>query len=213
MVSGVGPGVHAVTFNDWRPGQPYFARATMFTQETRANARAVAVVHKTKLLMLTPPGSVMTAQHLMYPRYRQVDVVEEGARVFVTQRPALLFLHVADPDDAGHRSGWMSGPYLRAMNGVPALIERLLRAFDEGGVAGQGLLIVTADHGGHHESHGTNLPSDMTIPWMAFGGAARRGVVIGRPIATYDTATTVLAALGLPIPDNWQGRPVREALR
>jgi predicted AlkP superfamily pyrophosphatase or phosphodiesterase len=212
MLSGVPPAVHGVLFNDWREGQPYFRRATVFTEVTRAGGRAVAVVHKSKLLMFTPEGSVATARYLVYPRFRQADVVEAASRLFTEQRPALLFVHVADPDAVGHWRGWMSEEYLRVIAGVPGLIERLLRAFDEAGVAGQALLIVTADHGGHGITHGTTRPEDMTIPWLAFGGAARPGVTLDRRIVVWDTAVTSLAALGIAIPGDWQGRPVTEAL-
>ncbi|MBM3470806.1 MAG: hypothetical protein FJX73_08455 [Armatimonadetes bacterium] len=213
MLSGVGPAVHGVTFNDWSVGEPYFARTTIFTEVTRAGGLAAALVAKPKMMIFMPPGSVASAQHLLYPRFRQADVVETAARLFGEQRPAVLFVHVADPDDTGHRRGWMSEEYLRVIAAAPALIERLLRAFDDAGVASQALLIVTSDHGGHGITHGTNRPEDMTIPWMAFGGTARRGLAVGRRIVVFDTAATALAALGIPMPGDWQGRPVLEALQ
>jgi predicted AlkP superfamily pyrophosphatase or phosphodiesterase len=213
MLSGVPPSVHGVVGNDWHQGQPYFERPTVFSEVTRAGGRAVGLVAKAKLLMLMPPGSVAAARHLVYPRHRQADVVEAAAALFAAQRPALLFVHVADPDDAGHRSGWMGPDYLRVVAGLPALVERLLRALHESGAAAGSLLLVTADHGGHGRIHGTDRPEDVTVPWLAFGGAARAGVVLKREIVTYDTAATVLAALGLPVPGDWHGRPVREALR
>lgn len=212
MLSGVPPSVHGVTFNDWREGQPFFQRATVFTEVTKTGGRAAAIVHKAKMMMFMPPGSVSSVRHLIYPRVRQADVVETAARLFIEQRPMLLFVHVADPDAVGHLRGWMSEDYLRVIAEVPGLIERLLRAFGEAGLAGQALLIVTADHGGHGISHGTTRPEDMTIPWLAFGGAARPAVVVNRRIVTYDTAATALAALGVAIPVDWHGRPVSEAL-
>ena len=212
MLSGVLPTIHGVTFNDWREGQPYFRRATVFTEVTRAGGRAVAVVHKSKLLMFAPEGSVATARYLIYPRFRQADVVETAARLFAEQRPAFLLVHVADPDAVGHWRGWMSEEYLRIIAGVPGLIERLLRVFDEAGVAGRALLIVTADHGGHGITHGTTRPEDMTIPWLVFGGAARPGMTLDRRIVVQDTASTSLAALGIAIPGDWQGQTIREAL-
>ena len=33
----------------------------------------------------------------------------------------------------------------------------------------QNEIIVTADHGGHEDFHGTWLPEDMTIPWAVIG--------------------------------------------
>jgi len=213
MVSGVGPAIHKVTFNDWREGQPYFQRATVFTEVTRAGGRAAGIVNKLKLLMLMPGGSVASARHLVYPRFRQAEVVEIAARYFVEQRPAFLLVHAADPDDRGHALGWMGEEYLRVIAAAPSLIERLLRAFDEAGVATDALLVVTADHGGHDLTHGTSRSEDMTIPWLAFGGAARQGVALDRRIVVHDTAATALAALGVPVPPDWQGQPVQEALR
>jgi len=213
MLSGVSPALHTVTFNDWRPGQPHFRRTTVFTEVTRAGGKAAAFVHKPKLLTFTPPGSVAMAQHLLYPRFRQADVVDLAARYFIEQRPALLFIHVADPDAIGHVRGWMTPQYRSVVGEVPRLIERLLRALETTGTSAQTLLIVTADHGGHLITHGTARPEDMTIPWMAFGGAAAPGMVIRRPIVIYDTAATVLAALGIAIPADWQGRPIEEALK
>lgn len=215
MLSGVGPEVHGVALPilDWSPGHLYFRRATIFTEVTRAGGRAAAIVHRQSLLMFAPPGSVTSAQYLPYHQHQQVNVVQAAVGYFVEQRPTLLFVQVGDPDEVGHLFGWMTPVYLKVIAVVPALIERLLRAFEDAGVSGQALLIVTGDHGGHDDTHGTTRPEDMTIPWMAFGRMVQPGVTIKRPIIIYDTAATVLAALGVPIPSDWRGRPVREALR
>lgn len=211
MLSGVAPWLHRVTFNDWHDGEPYFTRTTVFTEVTRSGGRAAAIVHKRKLLMFLPRGQAIAAQYLEYPRFRQADVVAHAARYWREQRPAFLFVHVADPDDAGHRYGWMTPEYLAVVAGVPALIERFLQAFEEAGLAAQSLLIVTGDHGGHGRTHGTNRPEDMMIPWMVFGAGVRRGAVVNQLITTYDTGATVLNAAGLPVPIDWHGRIVREA--
>jgi arylsulfatase A-like enzyme len=42
------------------------------------------------------------------------------------------------------------------------------------------------------------------------GPGVPQGVTINRPVQTYDTAATVLYALDLPIPENWDGKPVLE---
>ncbi|MGH2397178.1 MAG: alkaline phosphatase family protein, partial [bacterium] len=213
MLSGVAPWKHRVTFNDWREGDPEFAPRTLFTEVRRLNGRTAAIVHKSKLRMLAPRAVVDWVQTLAYPRFRQADVVESAARYFLEQRPRLLVVHVADPDDAGHRYGWMTPEYLRVIADVPALIERLLHAFEDSGVGSQSLLMVTADHGGHGRTHGTNRAEDMTIPWLVFGARAQAGRIVSRQVVTYDTASTILDALGLPVPIDWHGRIVRDALR
>ncbi|MGH2359162.1 MAG: alkaline phosphatase family protein [bacterium] len=211
MLSGQPPSQHGVVFNDWREGEPHFSQRTVFTEVTQAGGSAAAIVHKSKLLMFMPAGSVARAQFLPYPRFRQADVAAFAGRYFLEQRPTLLFVHVADPDDAGHRYGWMSAEYWQVIGALPALIEGFLRRFEEAGLAGQWLLVVTADHGGHDRTHGTNRREDMTIPWLVFGTRARAGATIDRPVLSQDTAATILSVLGIPVPTNWQGRTVREA--
>jgi arylsulfatase A-like enzyme len=73
------------------------------------------------------------------------------------------------------------------------------------------LLLVTADHGGHGRRHGTHRIEDLHIPWIASGARVQRGD-FDAPVRTTDTAATILAALGLPVPGEMTGRPVRQAL-
>jgi predicted AlkP superfamily pyrophosphatase or phosphodiesterase len=211
MVTGVGPQIHGVGFNDWRPGQKRLALPTIFTEVRRHGGAVHLLVAKPKLRFLVPEE--IPFDHLAYPRYRQADVMAAASRLFSKRRPALLFVHMADADDAGHRYAWMSPRYLAAIEEVPRLIDGLLQAVRAAGVWDQTLVIVTADHGGHGRTHGTAQPEDVMIPWVALGGVARGGVLLERRIMTYDTAATALFALGLPVPEGWQGRPVMEALR
>lgn len=171
MLAGVPPSRHRVTFNDWREGAAYFSGKTIFSEVTRAGGHVALLVHKQKLLMFAPPRSVARAEVLSYPRLKQGDVVAYAVRYFQQYRPTLLFVHVADPDDAGHRYGWMTPEYLNVIANVPALIAQFLRTFDEAGVTNQAMLLVTADHGGHGRTHGTGLPEDMAIPWGWYSGA------------------------------------------
>jgi arylsulfatase A-like enzyme len=70
--------------------------------------------------------------------------------------------------------------------------------------------MITADHGGSGSSHGSDSPEDMTIPWLAVGPGVPAGITLQGKIVVYDTAATALYALGLPIPEEWDGRPVLE---
>ncbi len=210
MVSGVGPEVHGVRFNDWTPEMGRLTLPTIFTRVRGAGGGVVVLLAKQKLRFLVPAD--LPAEWLAFPRYRQAAVLDVAAQRFRQERPALLFVHVADPDDAGHRRGWMSAPYLAVVREVPALVERFLEQVRAAGAWEQTLLIVTSDHGGHGVVHGSGRPEDVTIPWIALGGLARAGVELTQPIMIYDTAATALFALGLPVLPSWQGRPVREAL-
>ncbi len=210
MVSGVGPEVHGVRFNDWTPEMGRLTLPTIFTRVRGAGGGVVVLLAKPKLRFLVPAD--LPAEWLAFPRHRQAAVLDVAAQRFRQERPALLFVHVADPDDAGHRHGWMSAPYLAVVREIPALVERFLAQVRAAGAWEQTLLLLTSDHGGHGVVHGSGRPEDVTIPWIAMGGLARAGVELTQPIMIYDTAATTLAALELQVPPQWQGRPVREAL-
>ncbi|MGH2397381.1 MAG: alkaline phosphatase family protein [bacterium] len=204
MLTGVGTEVHRVRFNDRARG--YVTIPTVFSVMTAQGKGAAAFVNKPKLLYLVRPGTVTRAEFLSFPAHRQEQVAREAVRYLAQAQPHLLFIHVADPDDAGHSSGWMSAPYIDMVRQVPATIEIVLDVLTRMSAMDQSLLIITADHGGHGRTHGSADPRDMTIPWLAFG-AVRPGP-IPLQIKTYDTAATALAALGIPIPSTWQGKPV-----
>ena len=210
MITGVDPEVHGIRFNEWTPDLGRLTLPSIFTRVRGAGGGVVVLVAKPKLRFLVPEE--MPAEWLPYPRYRQAAVLAAAAERFRDIRPALLFAHVADPDDAGHLSGWMSPRYLSVVQEIPGVLERLLDQVRGAGAWEETLVIVTADHGGHGRLHGTSRPDDVTIPWVALGGAARGGVMLEDSIRVYDTAPTVLWALGIPIPGGWQGRPVRAAL-
>lgn len=204
MLSGVGPDVHTVRFNDWRPSRGYFRLATVFSVTTASGKTSAAFVTKSKLLFFARPGTVAHAEHLQFPAYDQTAATRAAMRYLTRAQPHLLFIHLADPDDAGHAHGWMSAPYMAAVRKVPDTIGIVLDVLNRMLANDQSLVIVTADHGGHRRTHGTADPQDVTIPWLAFG-AVEPGPV-RRTIMTYDTAATALAALGLSIPASWRGQ-------
>mgnify|MGYP006180885055 CR=1 FL=1 len=125
-------------------------------------------------------------------------------------RPNLLFVHIGEPDYAGHTTGWMSVFYGWATRRADGAVETLLEAADDAFGAGNYTVILTADHGGHEHNHGSESIEDVRIPWIAWG----QGVAPGsRPagVRTMDTAATALWLLGVPYPAHWAGHAVRGA--
>ena len=126
-------------------------------------------------------------------------------------RPNLLFVHVGEPDYAGHRHGWMSKKYGAAVRAADAAVARLVKAGDRAYGEGNWTLVVTADHGGHGRNHGSKDPRDITIPWIAWGKGVVGGGQLPSGIRTFDTASTALWLLGLEEPRDWAGTPVTTA--
>ena len=140
-----------------------------------------------------------------FSRYSQAVEVPANAR----------WLHIsgqvgATPDGMGHSYGWLSSQYLSVLFRADEAIGKLLAELDARHLRSETLIIITADHGGHDTGHGTTLPEDMTIPWIASGPGIRPGELT-TTVHTMDTAATAAFALGLDIPAEWDGIPVYEA--
>ena len=128
-----------------------------------------------------------------------------------TAKPNLLFVHLADPDGAGHRAGWMTEEYGKAVLAADTAVQRLIELSERTYGPGQFSLVVTADHGGHGTGHGSHDLRDVTIPWIAWGQGVKPGELQSATISTMDTASTVLWVLGLTAPEDWAGTAVIQA--
>ena len=69
-------------------------------------------------------------------------------------------------------------------------------------------IILTADHGGHGRSHGTDCPEDMTIPIFFLGEGFEKGREL-HGLSIKDIAPTIAAMHGAEIPEEWEGNIVR----
>ena len=66
-------------------------------------------------------------------------------------------------------------------------------------------VIVTADHGGHERTHGTQLKEDMTIPMFFMGPDFPAGQEM-KDVSILDIAPTVTALMGARTPAAWEGK-------
>lgn len=214
MLTGVGPEVHGITWNSHREERLDFVQVpTVFELAHGAGLSTAAFVAKAKFRHLLNPADVDyfevplgNATHWMATR-----TVERAINYMRHERPNLLFVHFGEPDFAGHTLGWMSAGYGWAVGQADAAVARIVQAADQVYGRGRYTILVTADHGGHSRTHGTADPVDRAIPWIAFGQGVRADTELLPGIRTMDTAATVLWALGVPVPEDWAGRPVLNA--
>ena len=146
-----------------------------------------------------------------FGRWSGSRTVTDVEKYLANARPNLLFVHLSDPDVAGHRSGWMSSDYARGVRAADAAVGRLLSAAESAYGTGNYSIIVTADHGGHGLDHGSDRVEDVTIPWIAWGRGVKAGALAPTAVRTIDTASTVLWLLGVDEPADWAGSPVTGA--
>lgn len=133
-----------------------------------------------------------------------------GVAEYIEKRPLdLIFVYLGCTDSAGHDYGWMSEPYIAAIGDADRCIGRVLEALTDRGH--EVIAFVGTDHGGHDRHHGTEADEDMTIPWMVSGPGIPAGEIASE-VRIYDTAPTIASLLGLPLPREWDGRPIPEVV-
>ena len=213
MITGVSPSVHGITWNDEQvDAQGRVRVSTMFDMADSAHLHTAAFFGKSKfrhLIHADAPDEVEAprgSEVVLAPRITQ-DVLQ----YLRFNRPDLLFVHIPDPDIAGHSAGWMSMPYRWAVRRADAAVEQIRRQAERT-FGGDVVVIVTADHGGHGRDHGTTSEEDTRIPWIVWGPGVQNGAIQER-IDTFDTAATALWVLGVPVPARWEGRPVATAFQ
>ena len=105
------------------------------------------------------PGSGAMRVHLIRPAVPRWREAPRGNEIWYAsrlagdvemllwrRRPGLLFVHIPDPDVAGHVHGWMSAPYRMAVRRADGAVGRVVRAAERA-FGGDGVVIVTSDHG------------------------------------------------------------------
>ena len=133
------------------------------------------------------------------------------------------FVHYADPDIAGHASGWGSTAYNNAVVTVDAYLGGLFNMIqNDPALAGRTAIVLSADHGGEGTDHSNAaLAANYTIPFFVWGPGIAHGDlyslnggvrtdplaarvdynVAGQPVRNGDGGNLALSLLGLgPIP-------------
>ena len=211
MLTGVTPDVHGITWNSEEVDEFGYVRVpTVFEIARRYGYTTAGFFSKAKFRHLQKPGAFDYTQAPRDDNWPATRTIADVRHYLKFARPNLLFVHIAEPDYAGHTIGWMSFVYGWGVRRADAAVATLLKSADAAFGAGNYTVIVTADHGGHGREHGTTDERDMTIPWIAWGQGVRGGM-IADSVKTMDTAATVLWLLGAPAPASWSGRAVASA--
>lgn len=205
MLTGLCPDKHGVDWNDYLPERGYADGTDVFDLAHAAGLRTVMVVGKEKLRQITEPASTDVFEYIN----DRDTVIAARVAELIPRGFSLMFVHFATPDAMGHEYGWLSPEQYSVLFRADEALQTILDALQAAGMMDSTLIIITADHGGHKTTHGTNLPEDMTIPWIIVGPGVRPGVLTTN-VNTTDTAATAAWALNLPLQPDWDGMPVLE---
>ncbi len=217
MMSGLPVEQHGVDWNEYDPPRGFIKAPTLFEIASFNGSKwGAAFLNKEKLLHVIKQDrrlllNVCSINEQGCNAKKIASDVIASYKTATEGKPALFVVHLADADTAGHDQGWMSTPYVKAVEEVDRAIGTLLKGFKDLGLYDRTTFIVTADHGGHAKTHGTLMSEDVTIPWIAAGPGIKAGHEIKQPVSLIDTAATVMRAFG--ITDyyvEWKSRAIEE---
>lgn len=130
-------------------------------------------------------------------------ILTDSAIDYIAKNPTdFTFLYLGEVDEKGHRFGWMSDEYIKAVEDSWDCIEKITATLGD-----EYTVIVTADHGGHGRTHGTDMAEDMTIPLFIKGVDFEAGAVF-ESADIKDIAPTVNKLLGVEADADWEGKPL-----
>ncbi len=208
MLTGLRPHEHRVLWNSPRPGA--YRGESVFSVVRDAGLDTAAFISKPKLYYLTHPDRID------YVNRKAGDdmgitpsqtIVADVRREWPRRPYAFAFIHLAEPDLSGHRSGWMSPDYLAAVKQIDAALLELLTVFEATATNRSVALIITADHGGDGFHHRSSRDVVREVPWLLFAPGVGCGEIL-HPVRLHDTAPTVLALLGLKFSGAISGTPI-----
>lgn len=211
LATGVAPDSHRLV----QPGLGFLPRVPRLRPVARELARhgipsdvVTAELPAAALPVAWALASAAGVRRLLPAGRRARDTAAAADWIASEPGEGLVFVYLPDCDTAGHEHGWMSDAYLDAATEVDAAIGVLSRRVEET------LVVVVADHGGggvlateHHHPH----PVNERIPLVLAGPGVAREHRLDGPVSLLDVSATVLWWFGVPIPDNYEGRPLLEA--
>ena len=139
--------------------------------------------------------------------------IEKALEFIVKEKPILTFIHLDEPDGAGHSIGHDTPEYYRAAEKIDTLVGHIVNTLDKNDLLKDTVIMFTSDHGGIEKGHGGKTLLEIEIPWIIYGKSMVPKGELKSSVVTYDTAATIAYVLGLEIPDFWRGKPIMEIFK
>ncbi len=200
MFHSVSPQRHGILTNTYVPQvRPV---SGLFEQLKMAGKKNAFFYGWEELRDIGRPGSVHFGAYRSITAVKGSDrwLTEQALSCIKEQAPDFVFLYLGDTDEiGGHGHGWMSQEYLSCIHTAVDCIQMVLEEADDYSV------IITADHGGHERTHGSEMPEDMTIPILLLGEDFAKGAAL-EDLSILDIAPTIAALMEVYPGGDWEGR-------
>ena len=152
---------------------------------SRPNSLTHSCFYAGRRLGYKEAGEILTEELITYLKNYETD---------------FTFLYLGYTDMAGHKFGWMTDEYMEAIRNSWDNIDKIMKELGD-----EYTYIITADHGGHDRTHGTEMPEDMLIPIIINGKDFEAGKLIENA-SILDIAPTVTALAGVGADLEWEGK-------
>lgn len=200
MFHSVPPTRHGITTNQYTPMvRPLNG---LFEQIRQAQGRSAMFYGWEPLRDIARPGSLAQAKFLHARSFDDTDVAltQAALETIAESEPDFVFLYLVETDEkGGHDHGWMTEPFLSCIHTAIDCVQKVWESCGD-----RYAILVTADHGGHDRSHGTELPEDMTIPMFFLGKPFTPGEEL-HDVSILDLAPTAADLMGVPHDPDWEG--------
>lgn len=222
MFMGVGPELHGyTTWGSRTPELPsrvvlkhnIFPTIFQVYREARPEAEIGVLYEWEGIKYLVDTLSV--SHHALAPDYtHNPTALCEMAEAYIKEKkPSLLAICFDNPDHVGHQDGHDTEAYYEKLKELDGYIGRIVEAVNEAGMADQTVFILTSDHGGTGKGHGGITMAEMETPFIIAGKGVKAGGEFPESMMQYDVAATIAYLLGVPQPQAWTGRPMKQVFK
>lgn len=205
MQHGVSPSSHGVTTNTYTPSSKL---VDGIAETLSQSGKTCAYFYN-----WGPLGDVIADNALVKEKYISGDTYgwkQSNEALAASCKEYLInndvdytFLYLGCLDDVGHNYGWLSNQYNAELDASLELVFDIMEVLSE-----EYTVIITADHGGHNKTHGSNSQEDMTIPIFIIGNDFEENKAISNA-SILDIAPTVVSILGVAPQASWEGEVLK----
>ena len=140
-----------------------------------------------------------------------VEYVEKEALPYLMQKKPMLYtIYFVQLDEIGHAYGWYGTKYMDMLKQIDESIALIIQAIKDAGIWKDTVIVLTSDHGGKDKGHGDLSLEELETPFVVYGRKIKAGYEFPSHLMQYDTAAIIADILGIRIPADWRGRPVKE---